>query len=98
MTEPIDLPSGAVTAMPADLAPAAAIEVPTAPQLVDLETNAAEVLTVPVPGPPGRDGDDLSPEDLAELTEDVREDVQTSVDASLTPPVDLVLVFENALE
>lgn len=97
MTEPLDVPSGAVVPMPADPLPVAVIEVPQPPRIAGAGPEPL-VFTVPVPGPPGKDGQDLSDEDLAELTADVAEDVQAAVDATLEPPVDLVLVFENALQ
>lgn len=95
MTESVDIPTGAVVALPADLAPTTAVESPALPGIVSGDHGS--VFTVPLPGPPGKDGDDLSPEDLAELTETVGAEVQEDVNASLEPPIPFVLLFENAL-
>lgn len=91
MTDPVDLPSGSVIGMVAELIPYAAVEPPPVPGLLEGPTVA---FAVPLPGPKGEDGADLSPEDLEELTGVVTENVETAME----PPISLVLLFENALE
>mgnify|MGYP000943660732 CR=1 FL=1 len=53
--------------------------------------DGARVVVVPKPGPPGEPGADghVAPEDLEQIVDDVLDD--------LTPPVSLVLLFENGL-
>lgn len=52
----LDLPTGVVVGLPADPAPAVAVEYPQAPS-IGAETPDPTVFTVPIPGPPGAPGD-----------------------------------------
>ncbi|PPJ31856.1 hypothetical protein C5E45_32720 [Nocardia nova] len=52
---------------------------------VTADPTGAPVIVVAAPGPPG----ELAPEDLAEVVDDVLNE--------LTPPINLVLLFENSL-
>lgn len=51
-------------------------------------------VAVPVPGPSGRDGVDGAD---AELTPEAEEHLAERIETDLTPPVDLVLLFNNSL-
>lgn len=85
MTE-IDIPTGARVRVKVPAIPSVSVPVPP----------PAGVTVLPVPGPRGADGvdgSDLTPEEIAALTEDVTE----SVNEALEPPVDLVVWFENQL-
>lgn len=93
-TSPLDVPTGAVVAIETAAAGSASVDFPRAPGIL---AGEGHVFTVPTPGPPGKDGDDLSPEDLAELTDTVSAEVQEDINTSLEPPIPFVLLFENAL-
>lgn len=54
---------------------------------VTADPDGAAVIVVATPGPPGTG--ELTPEDLAEVVDDVLDE--------LNPPVTLVLLFENSL-
>lgn len=53
-------------------------------------------VVIPVPGlrgQDGEDGDELTPEDMEELINDVTD----AIEDDLEPPVNLVLLFENGM-
>lgn len=74
--------------------------------LVDIEENEVPVIVVPgKPGPPGKDGsvvggaviDDGPPQENRVWSSQQTHDQDLEVVDSLTPEVDLILLFNNAL-
>ena len=53
--------------------------------------GATDVIIVAEPGAPGADGADLTPEERAELIEDIEDEVLDE----LEPPINLVLRYNN---
>lgn len=83
---------------------AARVETPEV--LVDIEENEVPVIVVPgKPGPPGKDGsvvggaviDDGAPQQNRVWSSQQTHDQDLEVVDSLTPEVDLILLFNNAL-
>lgn len=81
MTEPLLLPSGATVR----------VRIPGPPTIIAAAPTPTTAAYMPVPGPAG--SAELSPEQLAQLSEDTGDQVLED----LEPPVTLTLLFENAL-